>query len=535
MINPTPQQKLIINEPGNCVIVASPGSGKTYVLSEKIKNIIPTLHDFKGVIAISYTNKASRELKRRCLKDGLDRKGSFFGTIDSFYIAEIICSFGKHLFGIPKNDIKIVKIEELDDSLEKKLRKNSSQISENELVTISSLYRKGIILLEYIGPLAVYIYDHSNACKNYIKAKYSYVMIDEYQDCGKEQHDIFIRLKELGLLSIAVGDINQSIYAFSGKDSKYLFSLTRSDELKMYPLDYNHRSHLSIINYSTRLLNENADLLECDDIRVLLKKVEGSEYEIAEWLNTSIQQYCSNFNIENFNEVAILVRSGRTGTIIKDNLKIKNKYYISTPLDESTNTWSTIFRKLLHLLFDNEQTKYELFEEYLNIDTNKQEIRKLLTVINKIENIRDELTHKTDEAREYFIGIAKVISPKAENKEAVILLKEVLAKENDLLSFKPASKNEVQIMTLHKSKGLEFDIVFHLDLYEYILPMYNGDYEQDLHLHYVGITRARKCCVLCVSTKRHRGKIDSLEECPANHSPFFMLNKVHKLAKKSIY
>jgi DNA helicase-2/ATP-dependent DNA helicase PcrA len=58
-------------------------------------------------------------------------------------------------------------------------------------------------------------------------------------------------------------------------------------------------------------------------------------------------------------------------------------------------------------------------------------------------------------------------------------------------------------MTLHKSKGLEFDLVFHLDLYRWILPQFNGDYAQDLNLHYVGITRAKEACILCNSTHRH--------------------------------
>ena len=69
-------------------------------------------------------------------------------------------------------------------------------------------------------------------------------------------------------------------------------------------------------------------------------------------------------------------------------------------------------------------------------------------------------------------------------------------------------------MTLHKSKGLEFDVVFHLDLYEWLFPqkgpgpendwdnLVYGSYLQDLNLHYVGITRARKCCILLYSTSR---------------------------------
>ena len=81
MNEPTDQQSRIIAETSSCVVIAKPGSGKTFVLSEKIKRIIPGLIDYKGVIAISYTNKASDELKRRCLSGGLDKKCSFFGPL----------------------------------------------------------------------------------------------------------------------------------------------------------------------------------------------------------------------------------------------------------------------------------------------------------------------------------------------------------------------------------------------------------------------------------------------------------------------
>ncbi|MEK7070828.1 MAG: 3'-5' exonuclease, partial [Patescibacteria group bacterium] len=70
--------------------------------------------------------------------------------------------------------------------------------------------------------------------------------------------------------------------------------------------------------------------------------------------------------------------------------------------------------------------------------------------------------------------------------------------------------NAAQLMTIHKSKGLEFSVVFHLDLYQWIIPSGKAIAEKDqeeliqsLNLHYVGITRAKDVCVLCTSTKRH--------------------------------
>jgi DNA helicase-2/ATP-dependent DNA helicase PcrA len=91
-------------------------------------------------------------------------------------------------------------------------------------------------------------------------------------------------------------------------------------------------------------------------------------------------------------------------------------------------------------------------------------------------------------------------------------------------------------MTLHKSKGLEFDIVFHLDLYEWIFPakgiengqQYHINFHQDLNLHYVGVTRAKKACILCTSTKRTNGQNEIKK---GNPSEFLSLNNVQTIRK----
>ena len=65
-MEPTPIQRDIINDEGNTVVLAAPGSGKTFVMSEKIKKILGNedVPEYQGVIAISYTRKASGNLKR---------------------------------------------------------------------------------------------------------------------------------------------------------------------------------------------------------------------------------------------------------------------------------------------------------------------------------------------------------------------------------------------------------------------------------------------------------------------------------------
>ena len=106
-MEPTPTQRDIINEDGNTVVLASPGSGKTFVMSEKIKRLLRSddMREYQGVIAISYTRKASTHLKRKSLTDGMWEKNSFFGTIDSFCLTQIVLPFGNYVMGYPEKDV----------------------------------------------------------------------------------------------------------------------------------------------------------------------------------------------------------------------------------------------------------------------------------------------------------------------------------------------------------------------------------------------------------------------------------------------
>ncbi len=87
------EQEQAIDYMGDMVVVARPGSGKTSVLSRKVRCFVSELRPYQGIIAISFTNKASDELARRCKADAFDVKSSFFGTIDDFCLREIIFPF----------------------------------------------------------------------------------------------------------------------------------------------------------------------------------------------------------------------------------------------------------------------------------------------------------------------------------------------------------------------------------------------------------------------------------------------------------
>jgi len=545
-MKPTDQQQLILDCNTNAVVIASPGSGKTFTISRKIKQNLKLLKDHQGVIAISYTNKASNELKTRSLSNGENPKGSFFGTIDRFYLAEIVIPFGKHLFGSPSNELEILTVnslpEEEQESFSWVKKITYIKISKGTVRLLESYFQKGKILLETVGLLANYIFKHSIACQKYLKSRYTHIYIDEYQDSGLAQHKLFLKIKKLGITAVAVGDLNQSIYAFSGKDSKFLLELSDNDTFKYFKLDKNHRCHPSIINYSNYLLNPKTELLKTTHNFVFYWVVKGNESKIAAYIDKKIHNIETSFKVKNRNQIAILTRGNRTGEIIDLALNAPHKRFISNELDKNLNIWSGVFSGLLRYLYDKSFKFIEVIELFTTYEKfNKTNLKNLKTYKDTLDNYFKKDALKKKKIADCFIRIATMIAPNGYSIESIDLLFEVLSSQELLNSYKPAADNEINIMTIHKSKGLEFDVVLHLDLYEWILPnkrpgpnndfnnLQYGNWQQDLNLHYVGLTRAKKGCFLISSTLRTNYEYKTKN---GKDSEFIFFNNIEKLRYK---
>lgn len=112
----TDAQKIIVEQDGNCVVLAAPGSGKTFVISEKIRRILlgDELRDYQGVIAISYTRKAAKNLKDRVFANIPFSRSSFFGTIDGFCFSEIVYPFLSHIWDGSQKDVAVKPLDEIE-------------------------------------------------------------------------------------------------------------------------------------------------------------------------------------------------------------------------------------------------------------------------------------------------------------------------------------------------------------------------------------------------------------------------------------
>lgn len=546
---PTEIQKNIIQCDGNVVVLASPGSGKTFVLSEKIRRVLKEniALDYQGVIAISYTRKASANLKKRTLGDGIQNKNSFFGTIDNFCLTQIIETFGNYTFGRSSKDIEVKGLNELENNGKKlfewiaEIHPDYADIKASQFADLEKLFRQGYVLVESLELLALHIIKNSSACQKYLQARYKYVFIDELQDADTYTNELFLLLLDLGLIGIAVGDVNQSIFGFAHKDSMYLKSLVKNPIFTSFTLGDNFRCSIPIINYSNRLLDENSNILDTDKEGMYLVRVNGSEYSIAEYIDREIESIKSEWSVTDNSEIAILVKNERTQKIIDENLEYPHRLVKTTSLDMDLNPKSRLYTLLLCYYFDDSVPFMSVLDEYVEYEAltlyERNRLHEESLVVKSIEET------DIDQLSNHFKAIADILLPRIQDGASLQKLNKILASEKNLESYRPMSSNEIQVMTLHKSKGLEFDVVFHLNMSDWELPykqIEHGDFnnpqypnwEQDLNLHYVGITRARKACYLVRGTQRTNSN-DCLRN--ARDSEFLGIHRLDSLRNEIWY
>jgi len=525
----TEEQLSAINSSENMVITACPGSGKTTVIVEKIRKELNELPSYQGVIGITFTQKSAKELKDRCKKDSFDIKSTFLGTIDHFCLQEIIYPFISRLYGISNSALECKSYKDIDTVFKEglpDLNERGVVLKTSDYISLESIFRNhydnGFILLEAVGIIANNLIGNSNSCQRYLKARYKTLYIDEYQDSSEVQHKLFLNIYELGLKAVAVGDINQSIYAWRGSNPEYIQELiSRSDVFEHHIVNINHRCHISISNYANRLLDENCQTIHSDNLRVYQFQINGTQVNVAEELNTFIPEIMDIHEIENYSNVAILVKNKKSLEYLKENITLPYKVYDDDILLLINTSISKLLYELLVYRLNENVLINDVLEVLRNYDfSNKSTLKKDREKIQKIRTCSDR------RLKTKLISLVSQLLNETPTDREIKTLDEILASEELLNKYNFQENNELQIMTLHKSKGLEFEIVIHLDLYEWILPFRNftGDwndppdypnYRQDLNLHYVGVTRAKNACYLIYSDRRLNSSNQSRQGTPS--------------------
>ena len=314
------QLEAVLHKDGPLMVIAGAGSGKTRVLTYRIANLMQQGVDAFSILALTFTNKASREMKARIAElvgEG-EAKNLWMGTFHSVF-ARILRQEADRL-GFPRDFTiydtqdsnrlisSIIKEMGLDKDIYKyKQIRNRISSFKNSLITVKayhddielqeadSLSRRpklGEIYKEYVErcfKAGAMDFDDlllkTNELLNMhpqVLAKYQdrfrYILVDEYQDTNHSQYLIVRALSDKFQNICVVGDDAQSIYGFRGANINNILNFQKDYHgVKLYRLEQNYRSTKNIVNAANSIISQNKNKIEKV---VWTSNIEGSKIKL---------------------------------------------------------------------------------------------------------------------------------------------------------------------------------------------------------------------------------------------------------------
>jgi ATP-dependent DNA helicase Rep len=611
---------------GPCLVLAGAGSGKTGVICQKIAYLIQKC-DYKArnIAAVTFTNKAAREMKERVVKM-MDKSLTRGLTVSTFHsmgldiIRKEIKTLGyKPGFTLFDDQDSLSLLKELtneqldgDKDLLSKLQSMISNWKNDLLLPDTALKMAGdadtIMFAEfyqlYQKHMKAYnaldfddlILAPTLLLKNFpeVRARWQkkikYLLVDEYQDTNASQYELVKLIAgEQGLLTV-VGDDDQSIYSWRGAKPQNLVLLGEDfPQLKLIKLEQNYRSSGRILKCANTLIANNphvydkalfSQLAYGVELRVIQAKNEEHEIErvVGELIGHKF------LNKSKFKNYAILYRGNHQSRLLEKSLMLNRiPYKISGGTSFFSRSEIKDMMAFLRVLVNPDDdnaflrivnvprreigpTTLEKLGNYANmrqismfaasfelgleqhltgrglvhvqrftrwlVETGDHAergdtpavLRAMIREINYEDWLYD--TSPSPKAAEMrmknvttlFSWVTQMLEGDDENDpmllpEIVIrlTLREMMERGED-----EDDADQVQLMTLHASKGLEFPYVFLIGMEEGLLPhqtsMDEGNVEEERRLAYVGITRAQRELIFTYARERRQyGEVSRTE------------------------
>jgi len=363
------QKEAVLHIDGPLMIVAGAGSGKTKVLTTRIAHLMNSGVDAFNILALTFTNKAAREMKERVehILGNNEARNLYIGTFHSVFARILRAEAPKigypHHFTIYDTDdakavIKTVVNElNLDDKhykpnivysrisqaknglispaeyasdyniQQEDLRSNRPAIAriydayakrcfKNGSMDFDDLLLKFYELLKHF-PESLHKYQH----------KFKYILIDEFQDTNPAQYEIIKLLGAVYENVCVVGDDAQSIYSFRGATIENILQFQKDyDEVKVVKLEQNYRSTQSIITVANEIIKRNkgqipknlwTENVEGEKIRLVRTMTDNDEGKfVADTIQE--QKLRNHFNNRDF---AILYRTNSQSRAFEESLR----------------------------------------------------------------------------------------------------------------------------------------------------------------------------------------------------------------------
>ena len=369
------QRAAVLYNDGPQLVIAGAGSGKTRVLTYKIAWLLENGYEPWSILALTFTNKAAREMKERIARQvGAQRaRYLWMGTFHSMFLRILYAEaqhlgFTSHFTIYDTADSKslirsVVKGMGLDEKVYKSgviqsrisnaknhlvspaAYANSKQAYEidckERMPALRDVYRRYCERCRQsdamdFDDLLFYTHllfrDHPDVLARY-REQFRYVLVDEYQDTNFAQHSIVWQLAQEHQHVCVVGDDAQSIYSFRGADIGNILGFTNAyPAAKLFKLQQNYRSTRSIVGAANSLIKKNEHQIPKD---VFSEKEEGEAIRVFQAYSDAEEgEIVTNKIVElrrqdgySWCDFAILYRTNAQSRIFEEALRKRNVPY----------------------------------------------------------------------------------------------------------------------------------------------------------------------------------------------------------------
>lgn len=539
------QKKAVLSSDGPLLIVAGAGTGKTKTLTSRLIYLLENGVSPENICAITFTNKAAKEMLDRTLKNIKDKKilnNLFIGTFHS--LGAKILKNESPIFNRNKNFIifddndsfslikKIVKnfktknppsffydliskikngTTHLEDILENNnkdydlildiFKKYEKQLEEHNAFDFDDLIEKVVLMFK----------TNKNILEKY-QNKFKYVLVDEYQDLNNIQYEMIKFLAGKFKNINVVGDDAQTIYSWRGSNIKIFLNFEYDwPNASIVFLEENYRSTSNILEGAQSIISKNIyqkpkNLYTQNKFGELIKIIETlNENDEALFIVQKIKKIIQE---KKYKSIGILYRTNAQSRAIEQVLNFENiPYKIFGGIRFYERKEIKDILAGIRLIYNN---KDSLSFERLKKVLNQKNLNNFLENLNQIQNQNPkELINLFLKNTNYLNYLEKNFTNFKERLENIYELIHFASEFNHLGDFlekialvqpqdNQKNKNSfLELMTIHLAKGLEFDCVFLIGAVEGILPhkfSYNNlpEMEEERRLMYVAMTRAKK-------------------------------------------
>lgn len=539
----------------NCLVIAGPGAGKTELLAQKLDYLFSTNKCIspKKILALSFKTDAASNLKERVKKRYGDEYASRFTSLTYSAFEKMILD--QFRGALPENirptsDYMIEELEIIKEVLDRNgldttgMRMNrikeiaeSIVLSEKDTSIKNDLLKgtqsnKPVLLYRQITKLATYIIDTNEYIRRALQMTYEFVFLDEFQDTTYDQYNL---LKACFLGSscklTAVGDNKQAIMRWAGAKPDIFPDYIGDFSSNEYRLLMNHRSVPKLVEFQKevyQILNNDINIFQINNY----PEFQDGEITLFEFENESFEAEAIAIDIESKiqggirpSEICILAKQ-RVDVYSSELIPILNGRGIKARIE---NEYQELLKDpacnlLLDLISCSQRIRNPLIWE---------NISNFYGNINGIDEFTDELTlaKSYKEIDNIISDIACLISNPIPNEDVMLNLidciiekigdkriisnfsiyngpsdLDIIVKKFSKLLYKEyyqsqgewidivsnfKGENSIPIMTIHKSKGLEYEAVYFLGLEDSAFWNFNNQPEEDKSAFFVALSRAK--------------------------------------------